>query len=257
MNPTIAGLIVFACTFAGALFGFWLQPRVQHHLDADSRDAVKTGIGLVSTMTALILGLVTASAKSSFDEVNLAVESGARDVLTLDRLLARYGPETRELREDFKDIVESRIDMIWPQSSSRPAQLDPSRLASDAERLAERIRALTPRDESQRWLQARAGEAAEKLLEARWLALSDSEASVPGPFLGVMLFWLTITFVSFGLLATRNATVVTVLFVCAVSVGSALFLIWKWMGHSKACLASPETPCALRMRISTNSGAEP
>ena len=61
MNPTIAGLIVFACTFAGALFGFWLQPRAKHHLDADARDAVKTGIGLVATMTALILGLITAS----------------------------------------------------------------------------------------------------------------------------------------------------------------------------------------------------
>ena len=242
MNPTIAGLIVFACTFAGALFGFWLQPRAKHHLDADARDAVKTGIGLVATMTALILGLITASAKSSFDEVNLAVESGARDILTLDRLLARYGPETRELREAFKDAVARRIDMVWPQGSSRPAQLDPSRLSADAEGLADRIRALTPRDESQRWLQARAGEAAEKLLESRWLAFADSEASVPGLFLVVILFWLTITFVSFGLLATRNATVVTVLFVCAVSVGSALFLILEMDGPFHGLLSVSADP---------------
>ena len=72
-------------------------------------------------MTALILGLVTASAKSSFDEVTFAVESGARDVLTLDRLLARYGPETSEIRAAFKDAVARRIDMIWPQGSSRPS----------------------------------------------------------------------------------------------------------------------------------------
>ena len=137
MNPTIAGLIVFACTFAGALFGFWLQERAKHHLDADSRDTIKNGIGLVATMTALILGLITASAKSSFDEVSLAVESGARDILTLDRLLARYGPETSELRADFKDAVARRIDMVWPQGSSRPAQLDPSRLASETEGLAD------------------------------------------------------------------------------------------------------------------------
>ncbi len=242
MNPTIAGLIVFACTFAGALLGFWLQARAKHHLDAEARDAVKTGIGLVATMTALILGLITASAKSSFDEVNFAVESGARDILTLDRLLARYGPETRELREAFKDAVARRIDMIWPQGSSRPAQLDPSRLASDAEGLAERIRALTPRDDSQRWLQARAGEAAEKLLEARWLAFAGSEASVPGLFLVVILFWLTITFVSYGLLATRNATVVTVLFVCAVSVGSALFLILEMDGPFDGLLSVSADP---------------
>ena len=182
-------------------------------------------IGVVATMTALILGLVTASAKSSFDEVTFAVESGARDVLTLDRLLARYGPETSEIRAAFKDAVARRIDMIWPQGSSRPVQLDPSKLSSDAEGLAERIRALTPRDDSQRWLQARAGEVAEELLEARWLASAYSEASVSGLFLVILLFWLTITFVSYGLVAARNSTVVTVLFLCAVSVGSALFLI--------------------------------
>ena len=176
-------------------------------------------------MTALILGLITASAKSSFDEVNLAVEAGAREILTLDRLLARYGPETSGIRGDFKDAVARRIDMIWPLGSSRPMQLDPSKLSSDSEGLAERIRALTPRDDSQRWLQARAGEVAEELLEARWLATAYSEASVSVVFLVILVFWLTITFVSYGLVAARNSTVITVLFLCAVSVGSALFLI--------------------------------
>ncbi len=182
MNPTIVGTIVFACTFGGALLGFWLQARRKHDLDLESSETIRNSIGLVATMTALILGLITASAKSSFDEVNLAVESGARDVLTLDRLLARYGPETSGIRAAFKDAVARRIDMVWPQGSSRPMQLDPSKLSSDSEGLAERIRALTPRDDSQRWLQARAGEVAEELLEARWLASAYSEASVSVAF---------------------------------------------------------------------------
>ena len=231
MNPTLVGAIVFGCTFGGALLGFWLQARAKPHLDAESRDTVKTAIGLVATMTALILGLITASAKSSFDAVNLAVKSSATDILTLDRLLARYGPETRELRGAFQHAVARRIDMTWPTGSSLPVQLDPSRLSSDVEGLAEQVRALTPRDDSQRSLQARALDVAEKLLEARWLVSAGSdEASVPVLFLVVMLFWLTITFASFGLLATRNATVVTFLFVSAVSVGSALFLILEMDG---------------------------
>ena len=102
MNPTLVGTIVFAFTFGGALLGLCVQGRVKHHLDTDSRHGGKNGIGLVATMTALILGLITASAKSSFDEVDIAVESSAGDVLTLDRLLARYGPETRELRADLQ-----------------------------------------------------------------------------------------------------------------------------------------------------------
>ena len=131
MNPTLVGAIVFACTFGGALLGFWLRDEVPEHLSTPSlRDTVKHCIGLVATMTALILGLIIASAKSSFDAVDVAVKSSATDVLTLDRLLARYGPETRELRGALQHAVARRIDMIWPTGSSRPVQLDPSRLSS-------------------------------------------------------------------------------------------------------------------------------
>ena len=55
-------------------------------------------------------------------------------------------------------------------------------------------------------------------------------SSVPLPFLVVLLFWLTLTFACFGLFAPRNATVITVLFVCALSVGGAVFLIAEMDG---------------------------
>ena len=90
MSPTIVGMIVFACTFWGALVGMWLRTTLpEHHLDAESRDTVKVGIGLIATMTALVLGLVTASAKSSFDAVDTAVKQTAIEILALDRVLAR------------------------------------------------------------------------------------------------------------------------------------------------------------------------
>ena len=71
MDATVVGTIVFICTFGGALLGLWLRTMLrEHHLGGESRDTVKVGIGLVATMTALVLGLVTASAKSSFDAVD-------------------------------------------------------------------------------------------------------------------------------------------------------------------------------------------
>ena len=228
MNPTIVGIIVFTCTFGGVLLGMWLRTTLpEHHLDAESRDTVKVGIGLIATMTALVLGLVTASAKSSFDAVDSAVKKTAIDVLTLDRLLARYGSETGEIRKGLQRALGARIDMIWPQGSSKPANLDPMRsgAGAEAERLADAIRALKPRDDSQRALQSRALDLTEALLQARWLVLAGTETSVPVPFLVILLFWLTITFASFGVFAPRNATVLTVLFVCALSVGSAVFLV--------------------------------
>jgi hypothetical protein len=226
-------MIVFACTLGGALVGQWLRTTFpEHYLSDESRDTVKVGIGLVATMTALVLGLVTASAKSSFDAVDTAVKHAAMDVLALDRLLARYGPETREIRGALQDAIASRIEMIWPPSSSRPAHLDPIRsgAASRAEALADGIRALTPRDDFQRSLQSRALDLAEELLQARWVVFAVGGTSVLLPFLVVILFWLTITFASFGVFAPRNAMVLAVLFVCAVSVGSAVFLILELDG---------------------------
>ena len=82
MNPTTIGMIVFTCTFGGAMLGMWLRTTLpKHHLDADSRETVKLGVGLVATMTALVLGLVTASAKSTFDDVDTAVKQTAIEVL--------------------------------------------------------------------------------------------------------------------------------------------------------------------------------
>jgi hypothetical protein len=228
MNPTIVGIIVFACSFGGALLGMWLHTTLpEHHLDGESRDTVKVGIGLVATMTALVLGLVTASAKSSFDAADSAVKKSATEILAIDRVLARYGSETGEVRKGLQRLVGARIDMIWPQGSSKPTNLDPmhSGIAEEAEGLADALRALKPRDDSQRALQSRALDLSEGLLQARWLALAGSKASVSMPFLVILLFWLTIIFASFGLFAPRNATVLMVLFVCALSVGSAVFLI--------------------------------
>ena len=226
MNPTIVGTIVFACTLGGALVGIWLRTTLpEDHLNGESRDTIRLGIGLITIMTALVLGLITASAKNSFDSVNTTVKHTAIDILTLDRLLARYGPETGEIRKALQHAVGRRIDMIWPQGSSRPAQPDPSGSASEVEGLVDGIRRLTPRDDSQRMLHSRALDNAEALLQTRWLIVAGTGASVPLPFLVVLLFWLTATFTSFGLTAPRNATVLAVLFVCALSVASAVFLI--------------------------------
>ena len=228
MNPTIVGIIVFACTFGGVLLGMWLQKTLPgHHLDAESKDTVKVGIGLVATMTALILGLVTASAKNSYDAADSGVKKGAVDVLALDRVLARYGSETEEIRKSLQRILGARIDIIWPQGSSKPANLDPtaSGEGAEAERLAHTIRALKPRDDFQRALQSRALDMTEALLQTRWLVVAATQPSVPVPFLVILLFWLTITFASFGVFAPRNAMVLTVLFVCALSVSLAVFLV--------------------------------
>jgi hypothetical protein len=232
MNPLLIGVIASAFAFGGVLVGKWLRTALpKHHQDDESKDVIKLGIGLIATMTALVLGLVTASAKNAFDAVDGAVKETAVQVLVLDRLLARYGLETGEIRKELKQAIGERIDMIWPTDSSRPVNLDPmkSGMAPRVEALADAIRSLKPHDDLQRALQNRAADLAESILQARWLAMASTEASVPLPFLVVLLFWITVTFAAFGMFAP-NSTAIAVLFVCAVSIGGALFLVLEMDG---------------------------
>jgi len=226
LDPLFVGGIVFACTLGAALLGNWLRSILpEHHLQDASRQTVNVGIGLVATMSALVLGLVTASAKSSFDAVDTAVRLGASDILGLDRLLARYGPETREIRGALKQALTIRMESIWPESPSLSAPADPLENLARVEGIASAILGLEPRDSSQRWLKARALERVEEVLQVRWIVFAGAGSSVPPLFLAVLLFWLTITFASFGLFAPRNATVFAILFVAALSVAGAVFLV--------------------------------
>ncbi|MFN7778053.1 MAG: hypothetical protein ACK5RK_04150 [Betaproteobacteria bacterium] len=228
MNASALAAIAFVCAFGGALAGMAVRRAMpQHHFDADSRDTIKVGAGLIATMTALVLGLVTASAKSTFDSATANVQQVAVAVLVLDRTLARYGPQTREVRTALRDAISTRVDSIWPRGAARSASVDPSQgiVGANAESVARAIHALQPADDAQRALQARATDQAETLLKSRWLVLSATEASIPLPFIAILLAWLAAIFASFGLFAPRNATVIATLFVCAVSVAGALFLV--------------------------------
>ena len=226
MLPTEIALIVFACVFGGALLGMFLRVVTpEHHLNQDSKDVIKLGMGLIATMAALVLGLVIATAKSSYDAQDAAVKHSAAKVLLLDRVLANYGPETKETRDLLRRTVADRLDAIWPEDRSQPARLDAPEAASTAKGIEAWILQLSPQNDAQRWLQSRALQIGSDIMETRWLVLGGLGSSVPLPFLVVVVFWLTIIFGSFGLFAPRNVTVVVVLFLCALSVAGSIFLI--------------------------------
>ena len=232
MKPLWIGMIVFVCTLGGALLGMWLRATLPaEHLRDESRDTVRLGIGLVATLTALVLGLMTASAKSSFDTLNTSIRSMAADVIATDRLLARYGPETKDIRDTLKRVVAQRIDEIWSNDPSRNApKLTVNKDSETAEWVVDQIRALAPSTAAQRTLQSRATDQAETVLRSRWVVLGELGTAIPWPFLIVLVFWLTITFTSFGLQAPANATVLAVLILCALSVAGAVFLTLEMDG---------------------------
>jgi hypothetical protein len=182
-------------------------------------------MGLLATMAALVLGLLIASEKTAFDTRSAEVRQSATSTLLLDRTLAEYGPETRGIRDLLRQTVMARLAVTWPDDPSVPTRLDANATTSTIEGVEHEIRALVPQNEIQRGVQARALQNIGDLLQTRWLFLGDVGESLPLPFLVVLVFWLTVLFASFGLLAPRNATVVAVLVVCAFSVSTSIYLI--------------------------------
>ena len=60
---------MFACVFAGALFGMFLSSVLpKEHLSENAKDVIKVTMAMLATLAALVLGLLTASAKSSLDD---------------------------------------------------------------------------------------------------------------------------------------------------------------------------------------------
>src|SRR5260370_38686348 len=99
MSSLVVGSIVFACAFGGALFGIFLRSALpEHHLTAESKDTVKIGIGLIATMTALVLGFLVSTAKGSYDTKHNELTQMSADMLLLDRMFANYGQETTAIR---------------------------------------------------------------------------------------------------------------------------------------------------------------
>jgi hypothetical protein len=221
------GLVTFVCAFGGALAGTFVRSLLPPtHLSKESQDVMRLGMGLVATMTALLLGLVTASARSSFDSQDASVRVNAANLLTLDRLLARYGPDTQATRALLRQTVAYRIEAMWPSDGSRGTGLSSiSAPSPPVENIENQILALEPGSEAQRWLKSEALKLSEDVIKSRWRILTSQGGSVSVVFVGVVIFWLTVTFASFGLYAQPNASVTAVLFVAALSVAAAVFLL--------------------------------
>jgi len=210
--------------FGGTLFGVWLQSCLpKHHLDSAAQDTVKLAVGLVATMTALVLGLLVASAKGSYDTARSEMTQMAAKFVFLDRILANYGPEAAESREQLRRLTDSIVVHLWPDTRSKSAELDPS--ASKGEALYDAIQKLSPQNDEQRWLKSQSLTVASELGQMRWLLFEQSDTSIATPFLVVVVCWLAIIFFSFGLFAPSNSTVLATLFVAALSVSGAIFLI--------------------------------
>ena len=226
MTPLGISSIAFACVVAATLVGLLLHGMLpKEHLSDASKDTVKLGMGMVATLAALVLGLLIGFATNSFNNMRSEIQQTAANTILLDRVLASYGAEAREIRDLLRQSTRARIELIWPEGKFEPSRLESTEAVAASEAIQGKLRELSPRTDAQRWLQTRALSLSGDLAQTRWLLIAQADSSIPAVLLAVLIFWVAVIFLSFGLFAPSNATVLAALLVCALSVSGSIFLL--------------------------------
>jgi hypothetical protein len=240
LSPLVVSLIVFACVFGGSLLGMFLRTALPaHHLSDDSRKLINLGIGTIATMSALVLGLLVASAKTSYDTQKNEITEMSAKIVLVDRVLAHYGPEANDARDFLRKAVVQAIDRIWPQSASDPPQLEPT---GGIEVLYDKVQGLSPKNDAQRSLQTRAVNMLIDLGQSRFLLVEQGTNSVSVPLLAVVVFSFAISFMSFSLNADPNPTVVITFLLGALSIAGVIFLILEMYSPFRGLIQISSAP---------------
>ena len=232
----------FIFIFGGGLLGVLLRRLLpEPHLNSDTKDVIRLSTGLIATLSALVLGLLIASAQSTFQAQSNQIKKITANVVLLDSILARSGADAQPVRVLLRSGVKTLVDRIWSERDRSEVEVTPFEASSQANLFFDKLLALKPQDDAQRLLQARAVQIGIDLAQTRIL-FAQSNGEIPRPFITVLVFWLTMIFTSFGLFARLNWVVVTALFVCALSASAAIFLILDLSHPFTGLMQIPSAP---------------
>lgn len=226
MNALNTALVALAVILGGAILGVGLRKALpERHLADDTKDLVRLGTGLIGTIAALVLGLLIAAANSSYGAQSGHIQHMAADMILLDQFLAQYGQDAKPAREELRRAIPPLVDRIWRDQRSDTAHHSTFEATKSGEATASMIFALAPQNEAQRVIKDRAIQTASDLAQTRFLLFEQSGGAIPLPFLIVLIFWLAIIFMSFGMFSRLNLVSGIAMIVFAVSAAGALFLV--------------------------------
>jgi hypothetical protein len=221
------GLIAFCCIFGAGVAGLLLRrilPDVQR-TDATQK-TVQTMMNVVAILAALVLGLLIASTKTSFDTRSKEIEEFSANLTLLDRELMHLGQEQQDVRTLLRDFTARTIAQTWRIDANSPSVTNDAQTVQMLDDVEDRLRALTPQIEIQRAARLSALQLAGELKRTSRLLAVQESGQTPRLFLVVVIFWLAILFVSYTIFAPLNATVIATILAGAFSVSIALNLIF-------------------------------
>ena len=226
MPAPLTAFVILVCMLSGMALGSYLRLVLpDEHTQADSKDILMSSAGMMATLIALIIGLLVTSAKGNYDNTTSGITQSAAKIITIDYYLSNYGPDAKASRDLIRQATATAIERIWPNESTQGADLTKMETATGMADVYSKIRELSPQNDSQKYLQSQALQISADMMQSRWMLIEQSQTNLPRIFLVVLTFWLTVLFAQFGLLAPRNRTAKSALFICSLSMSCAIYLI--------------------------------
>jgi hypothetical protein len=223
MSPLFVCLISFLCIFAAAIAGMIIKERLPEHLLSDESQAIiKAARSVVVGLAALTLGLLIATAKSSFDTKETELKDSAAKMIALNRLLVKYGPDAAKARASLRTVAVSGIAVI--EKISREGMNPETAGGEGIDRLITELMELPDHNPNHAWIKTSALTLGNDIAISRWKIYQGSSSTIDPLFLSVLVFWLMTIFFSLGLIAPLNASVLCALFTAALSMTGAILL---------------------------------
>jgi len=174
MPPVAIGLLAFGLALAGILLGSVMQRTLpKGQLSPDSKEVVKLSLGIVATLSALVLGLLVASAKTTYSAREGEINEITTYVILLDNLLAKYGEGAQAARASLRQAIPPMVDHIWREAQSVPVQSAPFKASAEGEAFYQQVQELQPTNDMQRGLKQRIIEVALDLAKARLVVFAS------------------------------------------------------------------------------------
>jgi hypothetical protein len=239
MTEVQSAVLVFVLLLASTGLGAIVRPLLpEEHKAQETVQLLQLLVGMLVTFAALVLGLLTASAKTDFDTTNTDVRNYATSIIQLDHAMRDYGPELAHARQTLHAYTAAAIASTWPQEPRPPGDYYPlvqsslkgedlsSRALGDMlNRVEQDVRKLVPADDFHHKLADEATQRIEQLVTLRWKLIEEAQGSLSYPFDRILVGWLLIIFLCFGLIAPRNALSLVTIMLGALSIASAVLVI--------------------------------
>jgi hypothetical protein len=228
MSPEKFALLVAVAVFVAGAAGLVLQRILPEKFTTGGpRDMIGAVVGLLTLLSALVLGLLIWTAYGVYAGQNLAVQTLAAKVLQLDLALEDYGPDAMPLRAQIRQNLGKTIDEIWGANQS-DSSFVAKNFSAAVESLRNRDKALSelhPSSDAEKQALAAATSIVDAIGQSRLQMSFALSNPVSYPLILMVVGWATLLFCGYGLMSKGNPMSIAAGAVGAIAIASAIYLI--------------------------------